>query len=122
MSGLVSDKEMAALRGVALSGMVTPVEVKRRSLVETVEGSEERYTTIGTVDGWMTEVTSDTTSTGIIGGVQAAPTVYRLFMPVGTDILSDDEVVVSGETFIVQHTNSDNTYLPLLSVALRRPE
>ena len=122
MTALVSDSEMAAIRQTAESGMVTTVVIKRRTLIENDYGSQESYATVATVQGWMTELTPTGASIGEVGGVQALAGVYRLFVPVGTDVQPEDQVLIGGLTFMVQHSDEGGTYLPFLTVIMRRPD
>lgn len=119
---LLSESELQAVRDAAESGMATPVTIMRRSLVETDLGSVESYATIATVMGWMTEMTPTGAAIGEVGGVQALAGVYRLFVPVGTDIEPDDKVLLNGQDFIVQHSDAGGTYLPMLTVIMRRAD
>lgn len=120
--GLINASELAAVRETAESGMITDVTIKRSSIVETPEGSEDRWTTVVTVKGWLTEQTRPGAALGEVGGVQAVAGVYRLFVPVGTDIQANDQVLVNGGIFIVQYTDAEGTYLPMLTAILRRAE
>ena len=119
---LLSTSEMAAIRATAESGFITPVTIQRRTLVVNDYGSQEQYTTIATVDGWMTEVTPNGTGLTEVGGVQAVPGNYRLFVPVGTDIRSADLVTLGGLDFVVQHTDEGGSYLPFLTIIMQRAD
>jgi hypothetical protein len=118
---LVSDSEMAALRAVALSGMVTTIHIYHATNVRTEDGNEAGYpsTPSLTVLGWLTEQTPDSATMGVYDGGQSVPEQHRLILPVGTVIGLNDKVVVGNGTYYVQHTSSDNTYKPLLNVTLR---
>ena len=118
---LVSDSEMAALRAVALSGMVTTIYIYHATNVRTEDGNEAGYpsTPSITVLGWLTERTPDSTTMGVNDGGQSLSEQFRLLLPVGTVIGANDKVVVGSGIYYVQHTSSDNTYQPMLDVALR---
>ena len=124
MPGLVSDAEMAGLRGIAEQGMADTCTILSRS---NTSGGLEGDTDYGytesatTTKCWLWE-TLGSEDAEIVGGVEAITTAYRLFLPVGTPIENGDRVLVKGETYTAIATNAENTYRPVLRVALRRAE
>lgn len=121
---LVSVSEMAALRATAESGMESTVTIYYRTVSRTEDGLQESFdaTASLTVIGWLTEATSTSAMTGVLDGAVAISEVFQLHLPVGTVIHSGDKVVVSGAEYMVQHTNVENTYLPMITCSLRKVE
>jgi len=117
---LVSDAEMAALRGVAEMGMQTTVSIYRRSTVQTDDGQESAWTLNGTAMGWV--YSTPTPAITLVSGEMALVNTYRLFVPVGTDIASGDHAVIGSQTYIVSDTTVESTWLPLLRCSLRFAE
>lgn len=117
---LVSESELEALRQVAESSFPTDVTIYRQTRTTTSEGSVSAWTRVTTVKGWLKEET--TPPVGDVGGVQATVPVYRLNVPVGTDIQAGDRVRIEGATYEVNDTNSEDSYLTHVTARLRRRE
>ena len=123
---LVSDKQMAALRGVAILGMQTPIGIQRRSEAPPPAGGDYgddflAFTDTGgwrTVKGWFysTPTPMQDADTGAI----ITANTYRLYLPVGTDILPGDRVTVGIDAYTVSDTTAEGTWLPLLTCSLRK--
>lgn len=130
---LLSDAQMNQLRQVAILGMITPVLIERRSestppaggdygddFVDYTQTSETRRTE---VKGWF--YSTPTPVQTIDEGSIVTVNTYRLFLPVGTDILPGDRVHVGNEPtydYTVSDTTATGTWLPLLTVSLRKRE
>jgi hypothetical protein len=120
---LISASEMAALRGVAEAGMTTNVMILARTTTRTDDGSKDTWATSGpVVQGWLYEMTSPGAAIGVISGEMGLASLFRLLLPVGTVVQSGDHVLIGGATYVVEHTNSDNTHLPVLNLAVRKLE
>ena len=117
---LVSPSELAALRVVAESSFPTDVTIYRYTRATTAEGSVQSWTQRTTVKGWLKEET--TPPVGEVGGVQATVPVYRLNVPVGTDIEAGDRVRIEGATYEVNDVNTEDSYLTHVTARLRRRE
>lgn len=118
---LVSDTAMASLRSVAELGMVTPVTIYDLVNTETANGSESTWVARpSSVDGWLHS--TPTPMITVISGMQGIVNTYRLFLPVGTDIHTGDRVSIGGSFYTVSDTTAESTWLPLLTVSLRRME
>lgn len=122
MSALVSAAELNSLRALVESGMETDVTIKRHTTAQADFGDVDTFTEVATVKGWIREITTQTATIGEVGGVIAIAETHRLFVPVGTDIQSGDIVIVSGQSFRVQHTDETNTYETHITAMLRRAE
>ena len=118
---LISDAELAALRGFAESGMTVSVAIYHGVTTVTDDGQTWGYpaTPDLTVLGWNYEITSNSMTLSNISGVTTLSELHRLMLPVGTDCRSGDKVVLNGESFVVQHTNADDTY-PMSMLVLMR--
>ena len=117
---LISDSELAALRGTAEMGMQTDVTVNRRTTVQTDDGQESVWAFLVTVKGWIYSTPTPTIT--LVSGEMALVNTYRLFVPVDTNIQSGDHAVIGGKTFIVSDTIAESTWLPLLRCSLRYAE
>ena len=118
---LISDAELAALRGFAVSGMQTTVAIYHGVKTVTDDGQTWGYpaTPDLTVLGWNYEITSAGTTLDSISGVTALSELHRLMLPVGTDCRSGDKIVIGGSSYVVQHTNDDDSYPMSLQVNMR---
>jgi len=129
---LLTDQNIVELRKLAMMGMQTPITIKRMSVVDTsstpstdygddeVAYSETTESRISTLKGWFFSVPQTVIETDT--GQVVSSNVYRVFLPVGTNIAAGDEVVVGSETYKVIDTNQEATWLPLLRCNLRKRE
>jgi hypothetical protein len=128
---LLWPKQLAAIRDIATLAMVEEVDIFRRSdapapsptsdygddALSFIETTETRR---GHVKGW---VTSTPTPTQVVdeGAVVTANT-YILQVPVGTDILPGDRVLINSNDYTVTDTTQENTWVPYLKCSMRRRE
>lgn len=119
---LLSASEIAAVREVAESGMVTDVLIYHGVRGQTANGQSFTFPTTPDVrtKGWLTERTSSSTKLDTIEGVVSLSEIQRLLLPIGTDCRFGDKVVIDGLEFIAQHNNAGDTYTPYTEVFLRR--
>ncbi len=122
--------QMERIRDVALLGMITPVTIERRQ-----EGPIPAGNDYGD-DALAYPVTNQTRRHEVKGWVYSTPTpvqqvdtgaiitvnTYRLFVPVGTDVLPGDHVLIGTDEYVVSDTTGESTWLPLLSCSLRKRE
>lgn len=122
--------QLERVRDVALLGMITPIIIERRAgdpspaanaygddaLIYTVTSETRRQA----VKGWFfsTPTQVQSVDTGEIVTVNT----YRLFVPVGTDVLVGDHVHVGTEDYTVSDTTAESSWLPLLTCSLRKRE
>ena len=133
MKQLLTDNQMAAIRDVALLGMLTDISIERRRVGAIPAGGDYgddflTYTETGesrreVIKGWFysTPTPVQTVDSGAIVTVNT----YRLYVPVGTDILPGDRVHVGPDPtfdYTVSDTTATGTWLPLLTVSLRKRE
>ena len=126
----LTDNQLQRVRDMALLGMITPIVIERRSegaipaggdygddFLAYTQTTETRRTE---VKGWFNSTPTPTqdVDTGMIVTVNT----YRLFLPVGTDILPGDHVHVGAEDYTVSDTTAEGTWLPLLTCSLRKRE
>ena len=118
---MISPTEIAALQGFAELQMTTEVGVMRQTIIEGPQGDDESvFATAGIVYGWLSSRPSPIITE--VGGVQALVNTYALYLPVGTDIASGDQVIIAGRIFNCSDTTSESTLQPMLEVSLRRAE
>lgn len=120
---LVTTTELEALRGVIESGMETTVTILRRTSSDNPYGDDQTdaYTPqSATVKGWLRTVPEGTID--VVSGVMADVSIYRLFVPVGTDIRNGDRLMIEGRRYTVTDTNKESTYQVALKCSLRRLE
>src|SRR5262245_61013212 len=92
---LVSASEMAALRGIAESGMESTCTIYARTTTQTDNGRVSGYATTGTESiCWLTEFTPTGSALGVLDGAEAISETFKLRLPVGTTIHSGDKVVI----------------------------
>ena len=117
---LLSPSELNAIRTVAPSGMQTTVNLFRLKTTDNAVGTEQTYPPNGTVKGWLYSTPTPTIT--LVSGEQAIVNTYRLFLPIGTDILTGDRVVIGAQEYTVSDTDAESTWLPMLTVSLRKVE
>jgi hypothetical protein len=126
----LTDRQLERVRDVALLGMTTPITIERRAEAPIPVGGDYgddfiSFTTTSesrrqTVKGWFFS-TPDPVQDVDTGQVVTVNT-YRLFLPVGTDILPGDHVHVGSQDYTVSDTTAEGTWLPLLTCSLRKRE
>ena len=132
MTALMKPSEVASIGKLGLLGMASDVIIKKAvptsnsSDPNNVYGDdaqtfveETSYTGV-TVQGWLSHKNSPVI--GETGGKMAIWMTYKLYLPVGTDVVSGDRVSIGGQDYIVSDTTAGHTWLPWLSVSLRRVE
>ena len=131
---LLTENQMNQVRGLAMLGMVTPIQIERRAEAPPPAGgdygddflsysvtAESRRTT---VNGWF--YSTPTPTQDVDTGMVVTVNTYRLFLPVGTDIKVGDHVHVGNadprDDYTVSDTTAEGTWLPLLTCSLRKRE
>lgn len=117
--GLLTIKQLQALRKQMARGYDTEVKIYARTTGENVYSDDaETLTLKETTKGWLRLQPDNRLDTGLqaVRGVDDA----RLFLPVGTSIERGDQVEINGDRFTVFDTNADNTWKVTLRVSLRR--
>jgi hypothetical protein len=127
---LLTDKQMQSIRGLALLGMVTRITIERQGettppvdgdygddFLSYTQTTESRFTE---VKGWF--YSTPTRELEVDTGAVVTANTYRLFLPVGTDVLPGDRVHVGNEDYTVTDTTAEGTWLPLLTCNLRKRE
>jgi hypothetical protein len=126
----LTENQLERVRDVALLGMVTPVTIERRAEGEIPAGGDYgddflSYATTTesrrqTVKGWFYSTPNPVQE--IDSGQVVTVNTYRLYLPVGTDILVGDHVHVGDMDYTVSDTTAESTWLPLLICSLRKRE
>ena len=122
--------QLERLRDLAKLGMTTPITIERRSEGAIPAGGDYGddfldYTTTNesrrqTVKGWF--YSTPTPVQDVDTGMVVTTNTYRLFLPVGSDVLPGDLVHVGVESYTVSDTTAEGTWLPLLTCSLRKRE
>ena len=115
---LISDSQMAALRKTAELGMIATVAIYYHTVLETEDGSESAWVLGGTTKGWL--YNKPDANTQVVAGGQGHIEVYRLYLPVGTELDYNDRVVIGGHTYTVIDSTGESTWLPLLEATIKR--
>jgi hypothetical protein len=122
--------QLNRVRDLALLGMVTPVTVERRTASTPPVGGdygddflvypETNESRRLDIKAWIysTPTPEQSVDTGMIVTVNT----YRMFVPVGTDILPGDLVHAGDQDYVVSDTTAEGSWLPLLTVSLRKRE
>jgi hypothetical protein len=128
----LTDNQMRRVREMAVLGMITPVTIERRAAVTDSAAPENAYGD----DALTYTLTSESRRMNVQGWFYSTPTpmqdvdtgavvtgnTYRLFLPVGTDVLVGDHVHVGSEDYTVSDTTAEGSWLPLLTCSLRKRE
>jgi hypothetical protein len=117
---LLSASEMASLSDLVAQGMQTSIAIWRRSTVETDDGQKSVWAYSSAVMGWV-QSTPTPMQTEVSGKIATVNT-YRLFVPLGTDIIPGDRVVSGAQTFTVSDTTAESTWQAMLTCSLRLAE
>lgn len=118
---LLSDSELAAVQFVAESGMIQSATILRRARVTTDDGQETDWHQIATgIPCWIHEITPQTGILGALAGVVSISEVFSVRVPAGTDCHSGDQVIVLGQTYQVEHTSDESTYVAWLELSCRK--
>jgi hypothetical protein len=120
-----STKQLASYRGLVGHTFQTDIEVWKRDANPAPEANVygddgETWAYAETVSGWVFSV--PTPAIEVYAGRMGLLNTYRLFLPVGTDVASGDQVVAEGQRFVVSDTVKESTWLPLLRCSLRTIE
>jgi len=121
---LINPDELLAIQDLAESGMISTVGVYKQTIVQTDDGQETVYPSSPSfsVQGWLYNQTGTGGTISVLDGGGGIAQQIRLIVPVGTDIISGDKVVVSGEAYFCQYTTAGDTYPPFMRVYLRTIE
>jgi len=121
---LISDAELLAIQDLAESGMISTVAVYKQTIVTTDDGQKTTYPSMPSfsVAGWLFNQTGTGGTISVLDGGGGIAQQIRLIVPVGTNIISGDKIVVSGETYFCQYTTAGDTYPPFMRVYLRTIE
>jgi len=121
-----SSRQVRHLQKVVLHALTTQVEILRRVVADDADpyGSDVSYddmTPVGGCLGWLHS--TPTPMQQVDNGMLVTFNTYRLYVPVGTDILPGDRVVIDGGAqYNVSDTTNDETWPALLACSLRLKE
>ena len=117
---LLTASELAAVRGVAESGMETTCTILTRATVVTDDGQESVWATSALdVPCWIKQITGDASTLDGISGAVGIAQLVNIRLAVGTDVRAGDEIAVGSTIYTVQAGNQDDTYAPWWEFACR---
>lgn len=117
---LLDPSELAEVRAYAESGMTSTAMILRRTTIQTDNGLESVWATVGDeVPCWVKEITAASTELGAVSGAVAVTETFSVRLPVGTEVYSGDELGVGSTIYSVQHVNDEDTYGVWLNCACR---
>lgn len=128
-AGLISDKQMKAIREMAEIGMITPVDIYRRDSVvpttsddygDNVEYNQTSQSRRSTVKGWL--YTSPASQAAIDAGAVITDQLWELRVPYGTEVAVGDEVRIGGRVYHTLSVDAGKTLSPYIKCTLRRRE
>lgn len=129
-STLLTARQLRAIQKTAVLGMQTDVKIFRSTPDSGLDLTDDPYgSSVGTpaeispavgVHGWLHS--TPTPMASIDAGQIITVNTYRLWVPVDTDILPRDRVVINENTYVVTDTTADSTWPALLSCSLRLAE
>ncbi len=117
---LISQTELRGLQVIAESGMTQTATVLRQIILETDDGQEQVWATVGNdTPCWVFQLTPLAGVLGAISGAVAISQNFAFRCPLGTDVNTGDHVVVEGTTYLVENTSSRSTTAAWLECGCR---
>lgn len=117
-----SASEMKRIRTLALSGLMTPVAIKRRITADSEYGDGEvvSWSLVSSVNGWLHSTPTPVQEPD--SGSVITVNTYRLFLPYGTDVRAGDQAVIGNDSYVVSDTTGESTWQAMLVCSLRKRE
>lgn len=117
---LLDPSELAQLQSIGQSGMSGTAMILTRITVETDDGQESQWATVGDeVPCWVYEITSSGTALHAIAGAVDLVELFTIRLPVGSPVASGDQLAVGSKVYMVEHTNDEDTYPVWLTCTCR---
>jgi hypothetical protein len=128
MPGFFTNSELASLRKTAEVSLVDDVDIWPRAVNTDENDPNNIYEDSGavsyayreTVKGWI--FSSPNQNAEAVGGIIGTLNLYRVFMPVGTEVTPGDRLFIKGDFFELIDTVDESTWLPILRCSARRLE
>lgn len=118
---LLTASELASIQAVAESGMAGTATILTSAIVETDDGQETVWATVGEdVPCWVKENTGPSATLGALAGGVGISEPFLIRLPVGSQAFSGDKLAIGTALYLIQHANNDDTYAPWLVCACRR--
>jgi hypothetical protein len=100
--------------------MTSIAAILTRATVETDDGQESVWATSALdVPCWVYEATPLSGMLGAIAGAVGISETFSIRLPIGTAVLSGDQIAVNGKEYAVQSVNADDTYPAWLKASAR---
>lgn len=120
---LLEPSELFEIRGLAESGMASTATILTRAVVETEDGQESVWATVGDdVACWVRQITGDASTLGNIAGAVGISQLVNIRMPIGTEVSSGDRIAIGSTIYDAQAANIDDTYGVWVEMACRTIE
>lgn len=120
---LISPSELLAIQSIAESGMTGTATILTRATVETANGQESVWATVGEdVPCWVKQVTGDSALLGAISGGVGIGQVFNVRVPIGSAVNSGDELAIGSIIYSVESQNQSDTYPAWLECNVRTVE
>lgn len=117
---LISASELAAIQGLGQSGMSSVATILTRIVVETVDGQESQWATVGDdVVCWIKQITGDASTLGAVSGAVGISQLVNIRFPVGTAVASGDQIAVGSTIYMAEAANDSDSYPNWLEMACR---
>lgn len=116
---LVTPAMLETLRGFAYKGLQTEVHVLRRLPVASNPYGDdtEAWVETTTTFGWIRQMNDPYIREG--SGIASITGIFRLELPVDTEVVPGDMVGVEGQTYMVENTNVEDTLKVFLEAYVR---
>lgn len=122
MSPLLSPAQLAAIQGVAATGLVDTCKVCPRTITPSTIGGDDTITwpAGATVPCWTRQMNDPHLAAEL--GLVVSEGIFRINLPVDTVVHIDDQIEIDGARYTVQNTNDENTYRVFQEIYARRLE
>lgn len=123
MNMLVTPAMLKAARDIGETGLQTDGTVLRRIIVEGEDGADdyEAWATVDTYKCWV-RMTNDPVLHDDGRGLVSSIGRYRIHFEHTVSIEEGDEIVVGGETFLVNDVNNEDTYRVFTTATARKAD
>lgn len=119
---LISPAQLAAIQGVAATGLVDTCIVCPRTETAGLFGGDVKiaWPHGETVACWVRQMNDPHLAEQL--GMVVSEGIFRINLPVDTVVHIDDQIEIEGHRYTVQNTNDENTYRIFQEIYARRLE
>lgn len=117
---LLLPSELLEIQSLANSGMASTATILTRAVIETADGQENVWATVGEdVSCWVKQITGDSQTLGNIAGAVGIAQLVNIRFAVGTPVSSGDRIAIGSTIYDAQAANTDDTFGVWLEMACR---